>query len=181
MAGVRVALPISGPSDDGSEAFRAAVMGGVHTSVDTRCKVCYDFRMWQTFDKARHSRHQPPAVSISSRGIAVNKAAVLLLLEDLPDTHLDFVVLIDRDASQIGLRLYDDADEGVDLFSARRPRTGRMGEDGIRKFTNVWRISNVAMAAAAGLRNGRYEATFKEVSIHPGPAMIVFGPEPIGS
>ena len=137
--------------------------------------------MWQTFDKAQYSRRKP-AVSVSSRGLTVNKAAVLLLLVEVPDTHLDFVVFVDREASLIGLRLQADGERWEqDLFPGRRPRTGRMEADGTRRFTNTWRISNPAIAAAASLRIGRYEARLNGTSIHPGPAMIVFGPEPLGS
>lgn len=135
--------------------------------------------MWQTFKKASISPHGA-AVSVWRRGLSVNKAAVLMLTGELPDTNLDFVVLIDRERSKIGLRLYDPAERGVmDVFPGRRPRTGRMDSDGIRRLTNLWMISGAGFAAAAGLEIGRYTASLKGASIHPGPVMIVFGPKPL--
>ncbi len=169
-------------------------MGGVwasvaRTSSDHRSSfhlypchdLCYARRMFQIFNKEHYPRGQKPAVSVSKAGLSVNRAAVLLLTGAVPDTNLDFVVLLDRETSRIGLRLHDEEDAAVDLFPGRRPRTGRRMPDGVRKFTNAWRIHGGAFATEAGLEIGRYEVSLKDVSIHPGPAMIVFGPEPIQS
>lgn len=135
--------------------------------------------MWKTFKKHQYTS-QKPIVSVNSDGLNVNRAAVLLLLDDVPDRDLDFVILIDREESQIGLRFYDGTHD-VDLFKGRRPRTGRKMPDGVRKHTNTWRIHGRGAAAEAGLVAGRYAASFKGVSGAAGAAMIVFGPKPIDS
>ncbi len=134
--------------------------------------------MFEIFNKAHHPRGQKPAVSISKAGLSVNRAAVLMLTGAVPDTNLDFVILIDRKASQIGLRLQDEEDAEVDLFPGRRPRTGAMGPNAVRKYSNTWRIHGADFAAEVSLGVGRYEAFYKG---KPGtwPAMIVFGPKPL--
>lgn len=137
--------------------------------------------MFELFKRAHHPRGQRPAVSVSKVGLSVNRAAVLLLTGAVPDTNLDFVVLIDRETSKIGLRLHDEKDAEADLFPGRRPRTGAMGPDRIRKYSNSWRIHGGGFAAAVSLEAGLYEVSLQEVSLHSGPATIVFGPEPIKS
>lgn len=148
-------------------------------SFDKRQAVGYNRGiMWETFKKAQHTG-QKPAVSVTPRGFTINKAAILLLVKEIPDSDLDFVVLIDREACQIGVRLYVAADDG-DPFMGRRPRQGKK-----RRPVNTWRVG-VGAVIEARLQPGRYEACLhpgQDVTINPapGPAMIVFGPKPLES
>lgn len=112
--------------------------------------------MWKTFKKVEFTT-LPPSISVDSRGnISINKAAMIALLGHLPDTALDFELLWDRDTGRVGFRVADASD--TNSLRARRPKTGRMLDDGTRKFTNTWRLTAPAFVRAVGLGKGRHGA-----------------------
>lgn len=134
--------------------------------------------MWESFKKT-HYTGQKPAVSVTPRGIAVNKAAVLLLVADIPDSDLEFTIFIDRKASLIGLRLYVADDGNVDVFTGRRTRTGRR-KSGIRQLVNTWKLGVGGAVKQASLEPGRYGVRLRRETTEDAE-MIVFGPKPLDS
>ena len=92
--------------------------------------------MWETFKRLAGASSQP-RVSVSARGLSLNKAAASLLFDNLPGSGMDLVALLDEESGLVGLRLPGEGEER-DTFIARRPRSGKRLPHGKRKYKNKW-------------------------------------------